>query len=55
LTGADEKVSLGSAPILLPIITAIIGMLLGAAGGRIARNMREREEGDPGEPRGAPS
>jgi hypothetical protein len=35
-------VSLGSFPPFLVVITAIFGMLLGAAGGRIARAQRER-------------
>jgi hypothetical protein len=40
--GTHAKVSLGSFPPLLAVITAIIGMLLSAAGGRIARALRER-------------
>jgi hypothetical protein len=40
--GTDAKVSLGSAPPLLIVFTAIFGMLLAAAGGRIARAQRER-------------
>lgn len=43
LIGNTAKVSLGSFPPLLAVITAIIGMLLGAAGGRIARAQRERQ------------
>jgi hypothetical protein len=35
ITGADEKVSLGSFPPLLIPIDAVIGMLLGALGGRL--------------------
>jgi hypothetical protein len=42
LIGNTAKVSLGSFPPLLAVITAIIGMLLSAAGGRIARVQRER-------------
>ncbi len=42
LVGTTAKVSLGSFPPLLAVITAIIGMLLAAAGGRIARAQRER-------------
>ncbi len=42
LVGTHAKVSLGSFPPLLAVFTAIIGILLGAAGGRIARAMRER-------------
>ncbi len=42
LVGTTAKVSLGSFPPLLAVLTAIIGMFLGAAGGRIARAQRER-------------
>jgi len=42
LVGTHAKVSLGSFPPLLAVLTAIIGMLLSAAGGRIARLQRER-------------
>ncbi len=42
LVGTHAKVSLGSAPPLLAVITAIIGMLVAAAGGRLARVRRER-------------
>jgi hypothetical protein len=42
IAGTDATVSLGSFPPLLAVITAIIGMFLGALGGRIARGMRER-------------
>ena len=42
IAGTHAKVSLGSFPPLLAVLTAIIGMLLGAAGGRIARTQRER-------------
>ncbi len=37
IAGTQAKVSLGSFPPLLVVVTAIVGMLLGAAGGRIAR------------------
>jgi hypothetical protein len=40
--GTDAKVSLGSFPPLLAVVTAIAGMLLSALGGRIARMRRER-------------
>jgi hypothetical protein len=40
--GTQAKVSLGSFPPLLILIDAIVSMLLGAAGGRIARAQRER-------------
>jgi hypothetical protein len=42
IAGTHAKVSLGSLPPLLAVVTAIIGMLLGAAGGRLARLRRER-------------
>jgi hypothetical protein len=43
IAGTHAKVSLGSFPPLLAVITAIIGMLLGAIGGRLAREIRERK------------
>jgi len=42
IAGTHAKVSLGSFPPLLAVITAIVGMLLSATGGRIARVQRER-------------
>ena len=42
LAGTHLKVSLGSFPPLLAVLTAIIGTLLSAAGGRTARLQRER-------------
>ena len=45
LAGTDAKVSLGGFPPFLVVITAIVGMLLGAAGGRLARWQRERAAG----------
>jgi hypothetical protein len=42
IAGTEAKVSLGSFPPLLAVVTAIIGMLLAALGGRIARAQRER-------------
>lgn len=42
IAGTDATVSLGSFPPLLAVITAIIGMFLGALGGRIGRGVRER-------------
>ncbi|MGO9488484.1 MAG: hypothetical protein ACLQBB_05595 [Solirubrobacteraceae bacterium] len=42
ISGTDAKVSLGSFPPLLAVVTAIAGMLLAALGGRIARGQRER-------------
>ena len=42
LVGTEAKVSLGSFPPLLAVVTAIVGMLLAAAGGRIGRALRER-------------
>jgi hypothetical protein len=55
--GNPSKVSLGSAPVLLALVTAIIGMLLSAAGGSIARIRRQhaaaaRREIDPSVRRG---
>jgi hypothetical protein len=47
IAGTDATVSLGSFPPLLAVVTAIIGMLLGALGGRIARGMRERAGEEP--------
>src|SRR3954468_8847739 len=44
IAGTDATVSLGSFPLLLALVTAIIGMLLGALGGRLARAARERNE-----------
>jgi hypothetical protein len=43
IVGTTAKASLGSFPPFLAVLTAIIGMLLGAAGGRIARKARERQ------------
>ena len=43
LVGTHAKASLGSFPPLLVVVTTIVGTLLGAAGGRIARGQR----GDP--------
>jgi hypothetical protein len=42
IVGTHAKVSLGGFPPLLAVLTAIIGMFLAAAGGRIARVQRER-------------
>jgi apolipoprotein N-acyltransferase len=42
IAGTDAQVSLGRLPPLLAVVTAIFGMLTSAAGGRIARAMRER-------------
>ena len=42
LAGTHAKVSLGSFPPLLAVVTAIGGMFLSALGGRIARALRER-------------
>jgi ABC-type Na+ efflux pump permease subunit len=41
-TGKEAKVSLGSSRVVFVIFLTIIGILLGAAGGRIARFQRER-------------
>jgi hypothetical protein len=45
IAGTHAKVSLGSFPPFLAVVTAIIGMLLGALGGRIARALRVRKAG----------
>jgi apolipoprotein N-acyltransferase len=42
VAGTDEKVSLGSAPILLVVITAVVGAILAALGSRV-RARREPE------------
>jgi hypothetical protein len=42
IAGTHAKVSLGSFPPLLAVVTAIVGMFLGAGGGRLARLQRER-------------
>jgi len=42
ITGTHAKVSLGSFPPFFAIVTAIIGMFISAAGGRVARVQRER-------------
>jgi hypothetical protein len=42
IAGTHAKVSLGSFPPLFAVVTAIIGMFLGALGGYIARRGRER-------------
>jgi hypothetical protein len=42
IAGTHAKVSLGSFPPLLAVVTAIVGMLLAALGGRLARMQRER-------------
>jgi hypothetical protein len=42
IAGTHAKVSLGSFPPALAVVTAIIGMLIGAAGGRVARMQRHR-------------
>jgi hypothetical protein len=42
IVGTHAKVSLGSFPPFLVVLTGIIGMLLSALGGRIARQGRER-------------
>src|SRR5919204_5287726 len=50
IAGTDATVSLGSFPPLLAVVTAIIGMLLGALGGRIGRAARERTGAQPARP-----
>lgn len=53
VAGTDATVSLGSLPLLLPVVTAIIGMLLGALGGSLGRVARDRAESK--QARGVPS
>jgi apolipoprotein N-acyltransferase len=45
--GNDAKVDLGAFPPLLVVVTALVSILLGALGGRIARGRRERGEPEP--------
>jgi hypothetical protein len=42
IAGTHAKVSLGSFPPFVIVIDAIVGMLLGALGGRLARSLRRR-------------
>jgi hypothetical protein len=42
IAGTHAKVSLGSFPPLLAVVTAIVGMFLAGFGGRLARARRER-------------
>lgn len=42
VTGKHAKVSLGSFPPLLPVVTAIVGTILAGIGGFIARTRRAR-------------
>jgi len=42
IIGGFSLVSLGSHPVFFPVVTAIIGMLISAGGGRLARAQRER-------------
>jgi apolipoprotein N-acyltransferase len=42
IAGTHAKVSLGSFPPLLAVVTAIFGMFLTGLGGRLARRQRER-------------
>ena len=48
IAGTHAKVSIGSFPPLLAVVTAIAGMLLSALGGWIARVQRERRTAPPG-------
>ncbi len=50
IAGTHAKVSLGSFPPLLAVITAIIGMLVAVGGGRIARAQRDRADVSVGGP-----
>jgi ABC-type branched-subunit amino acid transport system permease subunit len=42
LIGTHAKVSLGSFPPLLAVLTTIVGSIIAACGGRLARALRER-------------
>jgi hypothetical protein len=44
IAGTRAKVSLGSFPPLLIVLDGVVGMFLGAVGGRVGRGMRERGE-----------
>jgi hypothetical protein len=50
IAGTHAKVSLGSFPPLLAVVTAIFGMFLAALGGYLARRLRERSAGTASEP-----
>jgi hypothetical protein len=45
ITGKHAKVSLGSFPPLLPVVTAIAGMIFGGLGGFFGRTRRARTSG----------
>jgi hypothetical protein len=45
IAGTEAKVSLGKFPPLLIVIDAVVGIFLGALGGRIARATRRRSQG----------
>jgi hypothetical protein len=45
IAGTTAKVSLGSFPPLLAVVTAIFGMFLAAGGGRLSRAQREKLAG----------
>lgn len=45
IAGTEEKVSLGNSEPIFVVVVAIIGMFLGAAGGRIARGLRHEQPG----------
>ncbi len=47
IVGTHAKVSLGSFAPLLVVVTAVVGMLLSAAGGRTARLSREHKASPP--------
>lgn len=44
--GTQAKVSLGSFPPFLAVVTTIAGTMLAAAGGRVGRALRERAAGE---------
>jgi hypothetical protein len=51
VAGTQARASLGSMPALLPVVTALAGMLLAAAGGRLARGRRRGAAVGSGAPR----
>jgi hypothetical protein len=51
VAGTQARASLGSMPALLPVVTALGGMLLAAAGGHLARGRRRGTAVGAGSPR----
>lgn len=54
LANTSPKVSLGSAPAFLAVITTVAGTLLAAGGGRLHRSQRERAQSLSGDRPAAP-